>query len=212
MRRIQILLAGILAATACTSMRAQSDLNALRAADGTPCVTDRDAYMAMDYWTFDQMPEGLQSVSDKPGCELAAADLVRGYHASLRAKGEPVSHTFPEGEVRFSDNGEVTLLYWHEGQIRAMHGQSRAALCLFRRSIKPEEQSFGGWNEYVRATIAFIEGNRSALEAERANLVAKVPADNLNLGVVDGLIACFGRSYANAYGAAECNRRPKPSQ
>ncbi|WP_290930705.1 hypothetical protein [Hyphomonas sp.] len=211
MRRVKLLLVGILAASACTSLSEKPDLMAAQAADGTPCFTDRDAYFSMDYWTFDQAPDGLRSVSAKPGCELAAADLIRDYHAALRARGEPVSHAFPQGEVQFSEDGEIPLLYWHEGQIRAMHGQPQEALDLFNKSIKPEEQSIGGWNEYVRATIAFVEGNRSALEAERANLVAKVPADNLNLGVVDGLIVCFGRSYADAYGAPECNRRPQRS-
>jgi len=40
-------------------------------------------------------------------------------------------------------------------------------------------------------------------------LAACLPADNLNLGVVDGLIACFNRSYKEAYGNKACNRRPE---
>lgn len=43
---------------------------------------------------------------------------------------------------------------------------------------------------------------------ERAALAAVVPEDNINLGVVDGLIACFDRPYKDAYGAVECDRRP----
>ena len=177
------------------------------AEDGTPCLEDRASYMAMDYWTFDQDPAGLRSVYTKPGCELVAADLIRDYHDALRSRGEPVIHVFPEGAVTFSETGEIPLLYWHEAQARAMHGQPQQAVGLFRKSIKPPEQSFGGWNEYVRATIAFLEGDREALETERANLAAKVPANDLNLGVVDGLMACFGRHYADAYAAPECDRR-----
>ena len=117
MRRVKLLLVGILTASACTSLSEKPDLMAAQAADGTPCFTDRDAYFSMDYWTFDQAPDGLRSVSAKPGCELAAADLIRDYHAALRARGEPVSHAFPQGEVQFSEDGEIPLLYWHEGQI-----------------------------------------------------------------------------------------------
>ena len=166
--------------------------------------------MAMSYWEFDQSPEGVRSVLDKPGCREASADLIRDYHASLRAKAAPVTHVFPEGEMTFSENGEVTLLYWHEGQVRAMDGDTEHAVELFRRSIEPAAKSYAGWNEYVRASIAFLEGNLDALNAEREALSGKVSPGygDLNLGVVDGLIACFGRSYAEAYGSADCNRRP----
>ena len=174
------------------------------------CVEDRAAFMAMSYWEFDQSPEGVRSVLDKPGCRQAGADLIRDYHAALRAKGEPVTHVFPEGEITFSENGEVTMLYWHEGQVRAMDGDSRYATELFRRSLEPDAKSYAGWNEYVRASIAFLEGDLDALKAEREALSGKVGPGygDLNLGVVDGLIACFGRSYADAYGARDCNRRP----
>ena len=210
MRFGHILLAGLIGLAGCVSGKS-SDLNGPEtplADDGTPCIADRDAFMAMDYWTFDQAPEGSQSVSRKPGCELAKADLIRDYHAALRAKGEPVTHTFEQGTVTFSETGEVSLLYWHEGQVRAINGQTEAAIALFRKSIKPAEASVMGWNEYVRASVAFLQGDRAALETERANLAAIVPATNLNLGVVDGLIACFRRSYKDAYGARECDRRP----
>ncbi len=174
------------------------------------CVEDRAAFMAMSYWEFDQSPEGVRSVLDKPGCRHAGADLIRDYHAALRAKGEPVTHVFPEGEMVFSDNGEVTMLYWHEGQARAMDGENKYGTELFRLSIEPAAKSYAGWNEYVRASIAFLEGDLDTLKAEREALSSKVGPGygDLNLGVVDGLIACFGRSYKEAYGAPECNRRP----
>ena len=206
MRYAAGLLSGIIWLAGCVA--APSEGAAPLAEDGTPCIADRDALMAMDYWTFDQGPEGSQAIYSKPGCELAAADLIRDYHAVLRTKGEPVTHTFPQGTVTFSETGEIMLLYWHEGQIRAMNGQTEAGAELFRKSIKPEDRNVMGWNEYVRALLAFLAGDRAALEAERASLAAKVPPDNVNLGVLDGLIACFDRSYKDAYGAPECNRRP----
>lgn len=178
--------------------------------DGRPCVDDRAALMAMDYWTFDQAPEGVRQVLDRPGCRIAGADLIRDYHAALRAKGAPVVHTFPEGDHTVTEDGEIKLLYWHEGQARAMAGQTDAAIDLFALSVEPPEKSFGGWNEYARASMAFLQGDLDALKAQREALAGKVSPGytDINLGVVDGLIACFGRSYADAYGAADCNRRP----
>lgn len=184
----------------------------LSSAAGTAenCVEDHAAFMAMDYWTFDQSPEGVRSVLWKPGCAVFAADLMRDYHAMLRARGQPVRHTFPEGEVTFSETGEMPILYWHEGQARAFEGETAEALVLFRLSIEPPERSFAGWNQYVRATIAFIENDLDVLKQEREALfrLTRPGYGDINLGVVDGLIACFGRSYSDAYSAAECNRRP----
>jgi len=167
--------------------------------------------MAMDYWSFDQSAEGIQSVLSKPACGAAGADLIRDYHAMLRDRGAPVTHQFPAGEVTFSENGEMSLLYWHEGQLRAMEGDSQEAIELFRRALKPPEQSHAGWNEYVLASIAFLEGDAVALAGEREALSQKIAPgqSRINLAVVEGLIACFGRTYRDAYGAPECNRRPK---
>jgi len=176
--------------------------------DGTPCIADRDALMAMDYWTFDQDPAGSQAVYGKPGCELIGADLIRDYHAALREKGEPVTHTFPQGTITFSETGEIKGLYWHEGQIRAFEGQTENAKSLFRKFIDADRNSIASNRHYALATIAFLESDKDALLMERAALAAVVPEDNINLGVVDGLIACFDRPYKDAYGAVECDRRP----
>lgn len=174
-----------------------------------PCVEDRSAFMAMDYWTFDQAPEGVRSISDRPGCDAAAADLTRDYHAMLRERGEPVTHDYDGQTVTMSEDGEMSILYWHEGQLRAFAGNVGAAANLFRKSLKPEEENYQGWNQYALASIAFLEKDLEALQGYRGALAERVPDDNLNLGVVDGLIACFDRSYADAYSAADCNRRPR---
>ena len=68
-------------------------------------------------------------------------------------------------------------------------------------------------------TVAFLNGDRAGLEAARARLAATPEPDNwaevtasfrekynvqikwpMNLDVLDGLIACFGKSYDEAYG------------
>lgn len=86
-----------------------------------------------------------------------------------------------------------------------------------------------GWNHYVDATIAFLAGDREALEQARDRLAA-VPFDGTsglpplvdgfielptqpgqpplrmrwppNIEVVEGLLNCFGKSYNDAYGTA----------
>lgn len=179
--------------------------------DGSPCVADRAALMARDYWAFDQEAEGIRAVMAKPGCGLVAADLYRDYHAALRARGAPVMITLPNGEAwAMSETGEISILYWHEGQLRAFAGDGEGAVSLFEQSLNTPEASHYGWEEYVRGSVAFLRGDLDTLKAAREAMEGKVSPgmDDINLGVLDGLIACFGRSYSDAYGAPECNRRP----
>jgi len=177
--------------------------------DGTACIADRDALMHLDFWTFDQDPErGVRKVLDKPGCDLAAADLMADYHAALIGKGERVAYKFPDQEVTFSETGEVGMLYWHEGQVRAFAGQTDRAIDLFRKSVSADIDNSAAKQHYALATIAFLEHEKDGLLVERKALAEIAPPDDLNLGVVDGLVACFGKSYKVAYGAPECDRRP----
>lgn len=164
------------------------------------CGVDRSALLALDQDAFDQDPKGgWRAVASQPGCKLVAADLLRDYR---------IAH--PQTE-------RPTILYWHEGQLRAMAGDAHSAVPLFERA-RMETDAFG-WNAYVDATIAFLQGDRARLEAARESLAAiplppnweKLVADQAKLGrriawppnleVVDGLIACFGRSYEEAYGS-----------
>jgi hypothetical protein len=158
------------------------------------CRHDRGRLLVLGEAEFDQdMAGGWRGLEDR-GCVAEAADLVRDYRISHRAS---------------------RMLFWHEGQLRATLGQARAAITLFEKSrIQGADRI--GWNHYVDASIAFLKRDRRALLAARASL-AKIPrpADfrprdsegNVieiawppNLNVVDGMIACFGRSYAEAYG------------
>jgi len=115
-------------------------------------------------------------------------------------------------------------LVWHEGQLRAELGQTAEAIRLFQRARRPDVllgQSQENWNAYVDATVAFLKGDRAALLSARARLAASPiptiterqsdgslraskPDRQPNLDVVDGLIACFGRPYAEAYGSRNC--------
>lgn len=173
------------------------------AAPSTParCAYDRSAMLRLEQRAFDQdLQGGWRVIADRPGCSIAAADLIREY--------------------RKSHGSEDRILYWHEGQLRATAGQTSAALRLFGRSYKEGRDAIG-WNAYVDATIAFLRRNRPGLLAarERLLLIPRSPdwsprgpdgkplaiAWPPNLNVVDGFIACFGQPYAKAY-APPCTK------
>lgn len=180
-----------------------------QSSDGQDCLVEEAEYLSLDFWTFDQDPVlGWRSLLSIPGCQLAAADLVANYHRALRDRGQPVIVDHPQGKHTLSEDGEIFLLYWHEGQLRAFEGQTQRAIELFRKSIKPDANDHFGWNEYALASIAFLESDIEELKRQRDLLAPKDGGTKINLGVVDGLIACFGQSYADAYGSRECNRRP----
>ena len=110
------------------------------------------------------------------------------------------------------------LLFWHEGQLRAELGATEAALSLFERAKLPPEEDDHiriPWNIYVEATMAFVQRNRPALSAARKRS-ANVPQSFFagkkgppNLDVVDGLLECFEREYAEAYSKGKTIRSRK---
>ncbi len=174
------------------------------------CTHDRSALLALEYDRFDQdMFGGWRQLGFKMECELVAADLILAYRQTNTAKLTPNNHK---------------ILNWHEGQLRASSGQTEEAIALFERSNDPTETP---WNEYARATIAFLRGDRSGLLTSRARLSLAAKPDWFeqsrrqfrekfggdlhwppNLDVVDGLIRCFGRPYREAYYSDTC-RPPK---
>lgn len=170
-----------------------------------PCQLDFTASLALGQDAFDQdMNGGWRALAQRPGCEGVAADLVHAYRSNLE------SH--------------LSILYWHEGQLRANIGQIPEAIRLMEQSRKADDRF--GWNPYVDATVAFLSGDRAALAAARGALAAlprpegfrdEVLANGFrmtwppNLAVVDGLVRCFGRPYREAYGAPSC-REPAEAQ
>lgn len=177
------------------------------------CEYDRSRLLGLDESHFDQDETGgWRALAAKPGCDLVAADLLRDY--------------------RQVHGNAAGILYWHEGQLRALAGQAEAAVALMARSRKPDDADRAGWNPYVDATIAYLRKDRPALEQARARLAAVVPPigdgvppvkdgymevrlDNgqmmkflwpPNIDVVDGLLQCFDKPYEVAYGP-ECRAR-----
>lgn len=171
------------------------------------CSHDDKALLALDYAAFDQdMHGGWRPIAAVKGCEPVAADLIkawRGAHPAL-------------------DPDDLATLDWHEGQMRAVFGDYDGAVPLIAVSLGNPDEAM---QHYTAATIAFLKRDKSALVAARAALAAtpkpegwdqaaadykarygEAPTWPDNLDVVDGLIACFDRPYAEAYGAC----RPKP--
>ena len=159
------------------------------------CIFDRAKLLALDEYSFDQdMNGGWRAVAQHEDCTEIAADLIREYRET-------------RGLVS-------TVLYWHEGQLRASAGSTDEAIRLFEKSRKAEGAF--GWNLYVDASIAFLKHDKPALLSAREALArlprpkdfdprdAKGKAVTIswppNLSVVDGFITCFDRKYKEAYG------------
>ena len=167
------------------------------------CGYDRAGMLALDYERFDQdRAEGWRPLADRPGCELAAAEALAAYRTENAGK---------------IDDRQRRSLMWHEGQLRAAAGQTPTAIDLMDLSRVGEPYIENVL--YAEATIAFLRGDRAALLKARATLAALPKPEGFdiavakakersgltvtwppNLEVVDRLVACFGRPYAEAYG------------
>ena len=67
------------------------------------CQFDRPALLALGVDAFDQdLKGGWRVIANKKGCEDEAAELIQQY--------------------REQQEGSLSILYWHEGQLRAFVG------------------------------------------------------------------------------------------
>lgn len=166
------------------------------------CSYDVDAMMALDLQQFDQDMDGGWRILSNRGCNAEAADLIR--------------------EWRHAKRNHASILYWHEGQMRAFNGETQQAIALFELTYKsPELDSDFGWNHYVDGTIAFLTDDRERLTRAIEGL-RRIPApDDLtfttpdgqtlelswppNMNVLQAFEVCWGRTYQEAYGTPECS-------
>lgn len=174
-------------------------LIALLLAAATPdCAYNRAAMMTLSQQAFDQDMTGGWRELLMRGCEAEAADLIRDWRETNK----------PERNA--------SILYWHEGQLRADLGQSAAAIALFERSRKTVEEDRGmGWNLYVDGSIAFLQRDRPAFDKSHAALAVLPKPDGfdprgpdgkpvairwpMNLNVLDGFARCWNKPYKEAY-------------
>jgi hypothetical protein len=141
------------------------------------CQYDKAPLLALGFQAFDQTPEqGWRKLTGGDKCLVEAADLIRDW--------------------RTANNSPHPMLYWHEGQLRALHGSVEEAVSLMELS-RPEEGGIAGWNHYVDATIAFLRKDRPAFEKARAALAAMPQPPYLD--VVDRLGRCFAKAYIQSY-------------
>lgn len=156
------------------------------------CPVDVEAMMKLSPYDFDQTGRGWRSLDAITGCHIAAADLIATYRRANWGKIDP--------------NG-TAVSYWHEGQTRAMGGETDLAIPLLFAGVNPgftgagaavdkEALPIGEANaEYALATVAFLQGNLEALKNARARLAA-IPEPN-------SYVEMIKKSHASISKAAE---------
>jgi hypothetical protein len=171
------------------------------AAEPDACAYDKAKMLAMDLHTFDQTAAGWRSMGERKGCEIAGADLIAAYRA---AYNDAIAY-----------DAQITILYWHEGQLRAIAGDYPDAIRAMEASRQADSEV---WNLYVDGTIAFLHQDRAGLIAARKTMLSlprpaayaqfdqERQAKGLgplawptNIKVIEGLIGCFGEPYSVAY-------------
>ena len=145
--------------------------------------------MALSLDAFDQDDhQGWRPLGDA-GCEAEAAALTEAY-AGKQAHPPQV-------------------LAWHRAQMLAKAGRTADAIAAARLTLRTDADDSGfDWNDYANATIAFLQGDKAALQDSRDRLaaaVAKSEFNQPNLRSTDRLLRCFGQPYKLAY---ECPAKP----
>lgn len=140
--------------------------------------------MELSYEAFDQTMDMGFRVLGAAGCHEQAADLIQAYIAHNEA--------------------EQRSLRWHVAQLRATHGDYEQAV-EYANSVLLEAEDFAAralrWNDYVLATIAFLEKDREALAHHRNQVergVGEHAGNELNLRLLDSLVRHFDQSYEYA--------------
>ena len=136
----------------------------------------------MDHWTFDQSKEeGYQSL---PTLDLQI-DALRAY-----VKGPMESKNLkkiPKGKFH-----DPKTIIWHLGQalaIRGGPGDKAQAVGWMKRCDETDDDQ---WNNYVDATIAFLEGDWEAFKKHAS-------VENRDPVTLERLRKGWGKSYSQAY-------------
>jgi hypothetical protein len=147
-----------------------------------------ESLLALPTAKFDQDQSGGWRFYSQHRCYLQGAMLIDAYVADKPAKMTEMDHR---------------ILSFHAGQLYAMAGLKTIAVRRMMRSLSLHQEADNAldWNPYVLATVAFLQGDRKELTHQRAQLAAAKPTqgNKINLGVVEGLVSCFGKSYDEAY-------------
>lgn len=162
-------------------------LAAARAAD---CNAELKLHLQTDldlpYQEFDQtLGKGMRSLASL-GCAKETADLILVYMQK--------------------NNNFTRSLTWHVAQQRALQGDNVVAAQYAKMALLPQEDFSSNplrWNDFVFATIAFLEKDLSRFKSHR-NKVAEGKAEffgnALNLKLLDKLLLNFDLGYKDAAG------------
>jgi len=143
--------------------------------------------LAQPFAAFDQDDAGGWRPLAEAGCDAESAQLIEAYAA---AQPQPQPHP---------------VLRWHAAQALAKAGDTARAIDLARQTRHPDAAEAAAefqWNACVDATIAFLQGDRRALDEQHERLAqatARAEINRPNLVSVDRLQRCFGRPYKQAY-------------
>ena len=156
--------------------------------------------MGLNYEEFENdLDGGWRQLGNTLGCEAETAKLIRTYriekieaqrrsllHHEAQLLGAAGDYEAAAATLRtlIPLVTDPTMLYYHEAEL-AFFLRNRAALKDARKSLSALPQP--DWFE------------RSAEAFKQAYPGSPAPVWPLNLDVVDGLIRCFDRPYAEAY-------------
>ena len=136
--------------------------------------------LRLDPWTFDQTPAGWSSLPADMQIDAMRAYVEGPLTGPQKTKAPPGRTLDPR------------TIIWHLGQVLAMRdqpGDRKEAIGWMMKSLKSADRQ---WNDYVKATIAFLSGDRESFDKHSAG-------ENYNSNVLDRLRDGWGRSYSEVY-------------
>jgi hypothetical protein len=189
MKRIflSLLAASVVVSTMTTSVLAKNEPEV----DCALLLKQSQASLNEDYLAFDQnldKVKGWRLLADKQ-CYKEAASLIQTYLNKKKS---------------FSEWQKANLSF-HAGQMYAFANDYQKAIVNFKRAIwAVPTGSPVRWNEYVKATIAFLEKDKLQLTKYR-DIVAQEnnPANIRNLEVLDDMLTFFDSTYSKVYLASQ---------
>jgi hypothetical protein len=153
--------------------------------------------LALDANAFDQSFDGFRSLGFRQ-CYVDAALIIDLYLSVNLEKLAPSSQV---------------ALKFHAGQMYAHSGEALYSIAARRMRESTENSSHPSWHAYVAATVAYLKRDLTRLKLQRGVLAATADPNDLNLAVVDRLIKCFDKPYAEAYSPQLCpSAAPPPNK
>jgi hypothetical protein len=157
-------------------------------ASALDCAAEYDKHLATDltltYTEFDQtLGKGMRPLANA-GCNKEAADLIIAYIAK--------------------NNDTHNSLRWHVAQLRALQDARPEAIAYATLSLVPNENFEKEplrWNDFVLATIAFLEKDRAAFDRHLAQLdkAKDLHVGNaMNAKLLEKLSRNFDKNYKEA--------------